>query len=445
MGRPRFVLGLVGALAIATRLVLASAPAHAQGEQFVPILIYRTGPYAPGATGFFGGMMDYMAMINERDGGVNGVKLIWEECETAYQNDRGVECYERLKRRGPSGAAVVNPLSTGITYALIERATADKVPIISLGHGRTDTSDGRVFPYVFPLIVNWWSQSTAKIKFIGMKEGGMDKLRGKKIANVYHDSPYGLETTPILERQAAKYGFTLKHFPVTRPGLDQKATWLQISQYKPDWIILRGWGVMDPTAIREAAAIGFPANRIVATWASGSEETVIPAGEAAKGYIAAGFHGAGRDYPVIQEILKHVHTKGNGHIELVRVGTIFYNRGVVNGILTVESIRRAQERFGGKPLTGEQVRWGIENLAFDIKKIDGLGARGLMPPFKISCADHEGAGAVRFLQWTGEKWVNASNWITTDQSLVRPMVEESAAKYAKEKGLTPRDCSKEAS
>lgn len=438
---------MIGASAAAALLaVLSPAPVQAQAmEQFVPVPIYRTGPYAAGGTGIFGGMMDYMELINQRDGGINGVKLIWEECETAYQNDRGVECYERLKNKGPTGSAVFHVLSTGITYSIIDRATQDKIPVISLGYGRTDASDGRVFPYIFPMITNYWSQNTAKIKFIGDKEGGMAKLKGKKIANVHHDSAYGKETIPVLDKQAEVFGFEVKHYAVAHPGLDQKATWLQISQYKPDWVILRGWGVMNPTALREAQRVGFPANKIVGVWWSGSEEDVIPAGDAAKGYIAAGFHGAGRDYPVIKDIITHVHAKGKANIETARVGTIYYNRGVVHGLVTVEAIRKAQEKFGKKPLTGEQIRWGIENLAFDNQKIESLGAKGLLPAFKLSCLDHEGGGAVRFLQWDGAKWVNASGWIATDQKIVRPMIEESAAKYAKEKNITPRDCSKETS
>jgi branched-chain amino acid transport system substrate-binding protein len=435
----RFWKACLGALVLAAPF---AATAQAQNEQFVPLLIYRTGPYAAGGTGIFGGMMDYMALINERDGGVNGVKLVWEECETAYNNDRGVECYERLKGKGASGAAVVHPLSTGITYALIDRASKDKIPVISLGYGRTDASDGRVFPYVFPLITNYWSQNTAKIKFIGRREGGMDKLKGKKIANVLHDSAYGKETMPILDKEAQMYGFQVKHYPVAHPGLDQKATWLQIQQYKPDWVILRGWGVMNPTALREAARVGFPANKIVGVWWAGSEEDVIPAGDSAKGYVAAGFHGAGRNYPVIQQILEHVHAKGKGNIENSRVGTIYYNRGVVQGIVTVEAVRTAQSKYGKRPLTGEEVRWGIENLKFDAKSIAALGARGLLPAFKLSCADHEGGGAVRFLQWDGERWRNVSDWVSTDQKLVRPMIEQSAAQYAKEKAITQRDCTK---
>ena len=158
-----------------------------------------------------------MALLNLRDGGINGVKLVWEECETAYNSDRGVECYERLKNKGEHGATVVHPLSTGITYRLIERATADNVPLITMGYGRTDATNGKVFPWVFPLITNYWSQNTAKIKYIGMQEGGMDQLAGKKIANLYHDSSYGKETRPVLNKQAELYGFEVKHYPVPHP------------------------------------------------------------------------------------------------------------------------------------------------------------------------------------------------------------------------------------
>ena len=55
------------------------------------------------------GYIDYVTLLNERDGGINGVTLVWEECETVYDVTRGVECYERLKSKGPTGAAVVVP------------------------------------------------------------------------------------------------------------------------------------------------------------------------------------------------------------------------------------------------------------------------------------------------------------------------------------------------
>ena len=246
---------------------------------------------------------------------MNGVKLTYEKCETEYNNARGVECYERLKNKGPTGASVFHMLSTGITYSIIDKATADKIPVISIGYGRTDASDGRVFPYIFPLVTNYWSQNTAKIKFIGMKEGGMDKLKGKKIVNIYHDSAYGKETIPVLDAQAKMYGFTVTHIPVPHPGNEQGAQWLQIRQIKPDWVILRGWGVMNPTALKAAAKVGFPRDHMVGVWWSGAEEDTIPAGDAAKGYIAAGFNVAGANFPVVQEIKKFVYAKGKGEME----------------------------------------------------------------------------------------------------------------------------------
>ena len=179
-----------------------ASSAIAQDEQFIPLLVYRSGPYAPNGIPLADGQSDYYKLVNARDGGVNGITITTEECDTAYNNDRGVECYERLKANGPTGASVFMPFSTGITYALIERATQDKIPIHSMGYGRTDASDGRVFQYVFTLPTTYWSQASVFIKYIGEKEGGMDKLKGKKIALVYHDSAYGKEPIKTLQTLA---------------------------------------------------------------------------------------------------------------------------------------------------------------------------------------------------------------------------------------------------
>ena len=436
----------LAAAAAATALALAAGGAQAQAnEQFVPANGYWVGPYAPGGSGFFGGIIDYFQMLNTRDGGINGVKLTWEKCETEYNNARGVECYERSKKKGPTGATVIHPLSTGITYSLVEKGTADKIPLISMGYGRADASDGRVFPYVFPLVTNYWSQNTVKIKFIGQKEGGMDKLKGKKIVNIYHDSAYGKETIPVLDVQAKKYGFQVTHIAVPHPGNEQQAQWLQVRQIKPDWVILRGWGVMNPVALKAAAKIGFPRNKIVGVWWSGAEEDVIPAGDAAKGYIAAAFNLPGTSFPVMKEILKNVYDKGKGEMDdKARIGSIYHTRGVVAGIITAEAIRTAQEHFAkGKPITGEQMQWGIEHLNLSDAKLKQLGATGLMQALKVSCFDHEGGGAVKFIQWDGKAWKVISDWIASDQAIVRPMIEESATKYAKENKITPRDCKKE--
>src|SRR5713101_6113386 len=446
MRREMMKLSRVALFAVAVVAGLAATPSSAEGEQFIGLPTYRVGPYAAGGSGIYGGWIDYMTLINEREGGINGVKLVWEECETEYNNARGVECYERLKTRGSTGNIAFDPLSTGISYAVLDKVAVDKIPLVTIGYGRTDSADGRVFPYVFPMITHYWSQNTAKIKFIGTKEGGMDKLKGKKIVNIYHDSAYGKETIPVLDAQAKKYGFVVTHMPVTPPGNEQGSQWLQVRQLNPDWVILRGWGVMNPTALKAAAKVGFPRDHIIGVWWSGAEEDTIPAGDAAKGYIAAGFNVAGANFPVVQDIKKYVYAKGKGEMEdQSRIGSIYYNRGVVHGIVTVEAVRTAQAKFGkGKSITPEQMRWGIENLQISDARLKELGAAGFMQSLKVTCADHEGGGAVKFQQWDGTQWKVITDWIQPDRELVRSMVEQSAAAYAKEKNITPRDCSKEA-
>ena len=130
---------------------------------------------------------------------------------------RGIECYERLKAKGPTGAAAIPMHSTPLTYALTERATHDQIPLIRWAW-RSDASDGRVFPYVFTTPSTCWSQNTAKIRFLGQRAGGMEQLKGRKIAHVYLDNDYGRETLPILDHQAAHYGFTVQHLAVNRRG-----------------------------------------------------------------------------------------------------------------------------------------------------------------------------------------------------------------------------------
>lgn len=431
---------LIGA-ALASAFTTA---AQAQQEQYIGLPSYRVGPYASGGSGIYGGWIDYMMLVNERDGGVGGIKLTWEECETEYNNARGVECYERMKKRGPTGNSVFMPLSTGITYSVLEKVAQDKIPMVTIGYGRTDAADGRVFPWVFPMITTYWSQNSAKIKYIASKEGGVDKLKGKKIVHLYHDSAYGKETIPLLDAQAKQYGFSVTHIPVAHPGNEQQSQWLKIRQERPDWVILRGWGVMNPTALKAAAKTGFPREKMIGVWWSGAEEDTIPAGDAAKGFTAAGFNVAGKNYPVVKAIEDHVYKKNKGNMEdKARIGSVYYNRGVVHGIITVEAIRTAQAKFGKKPLSGDEMRWGFEHLKIDAKRLKELGAEGFMPDMTITCADHEGSGKVKFQQWDGSQWKVVSDWIEADKTLVRGMIEESAAKYAKEKGITPRDCSKE--
>ncbi len=439
LGKLAIGLAVIGAVG----WTLGASEAKAQNEQFVPRLVYRTGPYAPNGIPFADGYADYLDMLNARDGGVGGVKIVYEECETAYNNDKGVECYERLKAKGPTGAGWVDPLSTGITYALIERATNDKIPVISMGYGRADASYGAVFPYTFTYPVTYWAGADAMIQYVGHQLGGMDKLKGKKIGLVYHDSAYGKEPIATLEKLAEKYGYQFLKYPVTPPGSEQTATWLQIRQQHPDYVFMWGWGVMNSAAIKQAASVGYPMGHFIGIWWSGAEPDVGPAGMAAKGYKSANFTGTGTNFPVIQDILKFLYAKGQGKTTKDKVGEVLYDRGVVNAIYDTEALRTAQGKYGAKPLKGEQTQWGFEHLNLTEARLKQLGAAGLATPVHISCEDHEGAGNVEMQQWDGQHWKTITTWITPDRGMLREMYKDSALTYAKEKGITPRDCSKE--
>ncbi len=432
------------ALVAAVGGALSPSAAFAQAkEQFFPVLSYRTGAYAPNGVPFANGYVDYLKLINARDGGIGGVKITFEECETGYATDRGVECYERLKGKGPTGASVFHPLSTGITFALTDKSFTDKIPIITAGYGRADSVDGQVFKYNFPLGGTYWGAADMLIQHVGKKEGGLDKLKGKKITLVYHDSPYGKEPIALLQERAKMHGYELSLLPVTHPGVEQKATWLQVRQNRPDYLFLWGWGVMNSTSIKEAVAVGYPRDKMYGVWWAGAEPDVRPAGDGAKGYNALTFMAPAGQGKVHQDILKLVHDKGQGTGDRKEVGEVLYNRGMVGAMMSVEGVKRAQLKYGKKPLTGEQVQWGLENLALDQKALAALGFAGFADPISTSCVNHEGGSVAKVHTWDGTKWVVGKDTYVADEQVIKPMIKQSAAKYAAEKKVAVRDCAKE--
>ena len=426
------------AIAVAGALGMVHEAAAQANEIFVPVLVYRTGAYAPNGVPWADGFVDYLKLVNERDGGVNGIKLAFEECETGYATDRGVECYERLKSKKP---VAVNPLSTGITFALTEKVAADKIVLMTTGYGRSESADGSVFAWNFPLLGTYWSAADMLVQHVAKK----GSLKGKKIALVYHDSPYGKEPIKVLEEHAKKHGFNFIKLPVTHPGVEQKATWLQIRQQRPDYVFLWGWGVMNSTSIKEAIAVSYPRLQMYGVWWSSAEPDVLPAEAAAKGYngITLG-HSSEKGLPVHKDMLKHLYDKGKGTAaKKESVGEVLYNRGMLSALLLVEGIKVAQGKYGKRVVTGEEVRWGVENLNIDAAKIKALGVEGMMQPVKTSCRDHEGVRKGRIHTWDGTAWSYTSEWLEADNRFLRPMVEAQAKAYAAEKKITPRDCSKE--
>ena len=430
------------AAAIATAslgTLLASPAAQAQAqEQFMPLLVYRTGQFAPLGIPWANGKQDYLKLVNAK-GGVNGVKITFEECETAYDTGKGVECYERMKNR-PNGTASFDTQSTGITFAVSDKAPGDKATIVTPGYGLSQSADGRVFEWNFPLLGNYWTAADSMIQDILKKEKG--SLKGKKIALVYHDSPFGKEPMPLLEKRAAKEGFELLKLPVTAPGVEQKSTWLQVRQQRPDYVLLWSAGVMTPAAIREAQATNFPREKMYAIWWAGSDHDVKDIGAGAKGYNAMTIHNTAERDKVHDEVKAQLYDKGQGTAkDAAELGAMAHTRGMVISMLQVEAIRVAQEKYGkGKVMTPEQVRWGFENLNLTQARLNELGFGKILRPVQTSCSNHLGTDWARVAQWDGSGWKVVSDWYQADKSMVEPLVKEYGEKYAKEKNVKMRTC-----
>ena len=423
----------------------ASAGSAAAGakEQFIPLPTFRVGAYASSGIPVWGGFIDYITYVNDAEGGVNGVKLVYEECETEWSAERGVECYERF-RKGKYGQqiAIYNPMGAPAAYALSDKAAADKIPLVTLDYGRTEATDGSVFPYNFPVMLTFYSEASVLVNYIAQREGGFDKLKGKKIATLYHDSAYGRETLDPLALLSKKYGFEDIEVPIAHPGNEQSAPWSKVSRLKPDWVFLRGWGVMTPVAIKTAARVGYPADHIIGDVWSSSEEDVIPAGNAAKGYLSITTYPAGADFEIHKRIKAAVVDKGKSNLKnLKSFGSVYYNSGLIMAIVTVEAIRTAQARYGNRSLNGEEGSYGLEHLNVDEARIKQLGADGLLQPLALSCSDHEGGGAARIQQWDGEHWTTVSDWVKADRDLLRPLIDKKAQTYATDKGISRRTCS----
>jgi branched-chain amino acid transport system substrate-binding protein len=415
------VAGLVGSSVVATKT-------QAQEGIYVPLFTYRTGPFAGSGIPVANGMNDYLQMLNERDGGIGGVRLIIEECETGYDTKRGVECYEQTKAKKP---VVTNPYSTGITLQLIPKAAVDKIPVLSMAYGLSASADGDNFPWVFNPPATYWDGLSMIMRYIGGKEGGLDKLKGKTIGYIFFDGGYGREPIPLLEQFAKDYGFQVKLYPVPAAEMqNQSGLWLNVRRDRPNWMIMWGWGAMNPTAVREAARINYPMDKFIGIWWSGSDDDARPAGADAKGYLALNFNGIGAQYPAIQDIKKHVIDKGKSQTAPDKLGENFYNRGVYNSVLVAEAIRTAQRITGKKVVTGEDVRRGLENLKITEARWKEMGLPDFgAPVVNVSCGDHNGHHSAYMQQWDGTKWVKVSDWIAPMKDRVRPLLESAAKDY----------------
>jgi len=417
---------LIAGTIMAGTLAGAALPAFAD-ELFVPLFSYRTGPYAGSGIPIANGMHDYLTMLNERDGGINGVRIRIEECETGYDTQKGVECYEQVK---DDGALVISPYSTGITLQVIPKASVDRIPVLSMAYGLSAAAVGDAFPWVFNPPDTYWDGASAIITDIARREGGKENLQGKKIGYIFLDAGYGREAIPLLEQMASDMGFELLQYPV--PGKEmqnQSSQWLNIRRDRPDYMVMWGWGAMNPTAVKEATKIRYPMDKFYGVWWSGGNDDAAAGGEAAKGYRTLNFHGVGSDFGVIADIKKHVVDAGKSQVDPAKFADNLYNRGVYNSMLIAEGIRQAQEITGKTVIDATDMRHGLENLNITEERLKEIGMEGFALPMKLSCEDHSGHHKVYVVEWDGKDWQKSGDWFSPDVEMVRPLLEKAAEEY----------------
>ena len=413
--------------------MMAAAPAMA--ELVFPSLSYRTGPFAAGGIPFADGYADYFTLLNERDGGIGGEMVNVIECETAYNTEKGVECYEATKDQG---ALLYQPLSTGITYQLIPTATADGIPMHTMGYGRTSAKNGKVFSNVFNYPVNYWDGASVGIKHFKEVAGG--SLKGKKITLLHFNGAYGKEPIPTLEKLAEIEGFEFNAIPIDYPGQEQKSQWLQIRRERPDYVLFWGWGVMNQVAVQEAANVRFPMENFMGIWWSGAEQDVLPAGDGANGYKALQFHNVGSDFPVFDDIQKYVVDSGKAAGAGDQIGTVLYNRGVYAAFLAAEAAKDAQAANGTSTITPAMMRDAMEALEITGAEMAAAGLPNFGPEFKVTCENHGGDGMAAVAQWdaSAKKWNLISDFVASDASVVGPLIEADSAAYAAENNIEER-------
>lgn len=376
-------------------------------QDFTVVYTFVTAEYSQG-------YRDYITMINER-GGAGGVKIELMISDHGNAIQRGLEAYDRMTR---DGAALIDPLSTPVSRALVSRALQDKVNLVCTVCGRSDAIDGTVFPYAMPLSPIYWSQTARVIDYIGEKGG----LKGKKIAFVYIDTPFGREALPLLDALSKMNGFELQTFPYAPPGNEQSAVWTQVRRFRPDWAFIGGGGIGQPVSIKEAVRNGIPADKI-ATWVWLSESDMDVVGRAeAKGVVKFAPTKQGADAKVIQDIVREVVDKGRGAGPKEKVGTSYYNIGVMAAALAAEGVRKAAEKNPNGPFDGPWLNAGIHS-------IKDFSADGFMPSTTVTAEDQQGGGAGAIAQWDGAKWAEVSPFKAMAQDEIWKMVKVLSAEF----------------
>jgi branched-chain amino acid transport system substrate-binding protein len=356
---------------------------------------------------------DYADLLN-KSGGLEGHPIEVTVQDHGNEPQRGIDCYERLKREG---VMVFDFFSTPVSRAVLPRIMQDGNILVQPLVGRGDAVDGEVFKNVFPLAPTYWGQAANIISYFKKQAGG--KLEGKKVAFLYLDTPFGREPVPVFEALKRIERFDFQTFPFPVPGNDQSAAFTQIRRFQPDWVVLP----LNPITFREMQRNGIPIDRLVTVnWINEVDINNFGAA-AAKGLKRSAVVSGGAEHPLVRDIVRELYDKGRGNGDRKLVADSYYNTGLAVYSSVFEGVRLAIKTQGW-PLTPEKIRKGM----YQIKNFD---AKGFMPPITITPKDHGGGGKTRIDMWDGTKWVPQTDWFADYTGLVDTLVKANSADFAK--------------
>lgn len=414
------LLSTVTTAAFATMLALGATEAFAQDKEPVRfgLCFDLSKSYTFISPQVAQAAQDLAKYVNS-NGGVEGHPVEVVIRDHGNEPQRGVECYEQLKREGVS---IFNMLSTPVTNAVLPRVMKDGNILMQSFVGRGDAVDGEVFKWIFPVGPTYWQQAANDVAFIkGQMNGDLSKA---KIGFIYLDYPFGQEPIEILKTLAEKEGFELKLYPVPLPGSDQSGAWSKIRRDKPDYVIswlLAGGHVV---AAKEMRRNGYPIDRYLSVnWLNEVDINNIGAANA-KGILRGTNVAGGQEVPIVKTMLETYYAKGKGSGPETLVRDVYYNTGMAIYSVGFEAVRLAIKQ-NGWPVTPESMKTAYESIS----DFDG---NGLMAPVTVTASDHGGGGKTRVEQWNGETWVPLTDWSADYTDVVWKVIKESSAKFTVE-------------
>lgn len=358
-----------------------------------------------------------LAKFTNKNGGIDGHPVEMIVRDHGNEPQRGVECYEQLKREG---VFIFYMLSTPVTNAIVPRAMKDENILMQSFSGRGDAVDGEVFEWVFPVGPTYWQQAANDIAFIKNQLGG--DLSEAKIGFMYFDFPFGQEPIEILKTLEEKEGFQLELYPVPLPGSDQSGPWSKVRRDKPDYVISWMLGGGHVVASKEMRRNGFPIDRYLSVdWINEVDIANIGT-EEATGILRGTNVAGGQDHELIQGILDTLYANGEGSGPEKLLRDVHYNKGIAIYAVAIEAARLAIEQ-NGWPLTAESMKAGYES----VKNYD---AGGIMSPVTVTPQDHGGGGRTRVEQWTGETWEPLTEWSSDYGEVVWDVIKESSSTFS---------------